>query len=53
MDVRPNVTGYFVPIFHIDVSVYPSTPAGLWDCFAVAAHSFSSKLFARYSTDQR
>ena len=41
------LTGYLVPIifFHTDFSVYPGPVAGHWDFFAVAAYSFSSKLF--------
>ena len=51
MDVHSNVTEYFVTVFHTDVSVYPSPVAGLRGYSAVAAYSFSSKLFTRYSTD--
>ena len=51
MDVHSNVTEYFVTVFHTDVSVYPGPAAGLRGYGAVAAHSFSSTLFTRYSTD--
>ena len=47
------LTVFFVSIFDTDFSNYPSPAAGLWDYCAVAAHSFSSKLFTRYSTGQR